>query len=458
MIKPTSKPSAQASDFYLAGRRVGAWQNAWALAGDYLSAAAFLGAIALYYSAGLDSLYYAVATLLGWPLLLILFADRLRATGAYTLTGVLQQRFGSVRLQALSAGTSLFVSVFYLLVQLIGAGKLLSLLFGWGYGSALVVMCGLTLLLVFFGGMRATTLVQSVKAMCLFACALVLVGLVWRAFDFQLPQLWRSVVEQRPQALLPSLALSDPIEQASLVLGLVLGLLGLPHVLMRFFTVRNPQVAIRSAAYAGALIGLFFSLNVIVGFGALVLLDGQTLSGGGHMVLLHLAQMLGGATMQWLLSGVVLLTILAVLAGLVMAASASLNRDILPLLFGQQAQRPLWAKGGIVLLLSVGGVLAWLFEDFNLAFLFGLAFAWAASAHFPVLWAQFFMPRLNERAAFYGLLSGAVISTVLIVLSPTVWVGVLGFEAAIFPWSNPTLFALPCSFLVIVGLSQRTST
>ncbi|MBP6116352.1 MAG: cation acetate symporter [Neisseriaceae bacterium] len=455
MNKP--KPMGRASAFYLADRSIGAWQNAWALAGDYLSAAAFLGAVALYYSAGLDSLYYAVATLLGWPLLLILFADRLRAGGAYTLTGVLQQRFGSVRLQALSALTSLFVSVFYLLVQLIGAGKLLSLLFGWGYGSALMAVCGLTFALVFLGGMKATTLVQSIKAVCLFACAFVLVGLVWRAFDFQLPRLWQAVAQQRPAALLPSMALSDPIEQVSLVLGLVLGLLGLPHVLMRFFTVKNPQAAIRSAAYAGALIGLFFSLNVIVGFGALVLLDGQTLSGGGNMVLLHLANQLGGAGMQWALSVVVFLTILAVMAGLVMAASASLNQDILPLLFGHQVHRPLWAKGGIVLLLVLGGLLAWLFEDFNLAFLFGLAFAWAASAHFPVLWAQFFMPSFNERAAFYGLLCGAVVSTVLIVASPTVWVGVLGFETALFPWSNPTLFALPCSFLVIVGLCMRTS-
>lgn len=446
-----------ASEFYLAGRNVGAWQNAWALAGDYLSAAAFLGAIALYYSAGLDSLYYAVATLLGWPLLLILFADRLRAAGAYTLTGVFQQRFGSTRLQCLSALTSLFVSVFYLLVQLIGAGKLLSLLFGWHYGAALAVVCGLTLILVFLGGMKATTQVQSVKAVCLFVCALVLVGLVWRAFGFSMPNLWQSVAQIRPEALLPSVALSDPIEQMSLVLGLVLGLLGLPHVLMRFFTVKNPQAAIRSAAYAGVLIGFFFTLNVVVGFGALVLLDGQSLSGGGNMVLLHLVDLLGGVGLRWVLSMVVLLTILAVMAGLVMAASASLNRDILPLIIGDKGHNPLWAKGGIVLLLVLGGVLAWLFEHFNLAFLFGLAFAWAASAHFPVLWAHFFMPAFNERAAFYGLCCGALISTVLIVVSPTVWVGVLGFKTALFPWSNPTLFALPCSFLVIVGLSMRKS-
>lgn len=451
-----AKSEAGASTFYLAGRNVGAWQNAWALTGDYLSAAAFLGAIALYYSAGLDSLYYAVATLLGWPLLLLLFADRLRAAGAYTLTGVLQQRFASVRLQALSGTTSLFVSVFYLLVQLIGAGKLLSLLFGWAYVHALLAVCGLTLLLVFVGGMKATTMVQSIKAGCLFVCASVLVWLVWRAFDYQMPQLWQAVARIRPQALLPSVALSDPIEQASLVLGLVLGLLGLPHVLMRFFTVKNPQAASRSAAYAGALIGLFFCMNVIVGFGALVLLDGQALSGGGNMVLMHLVHQLAGPTFQWLLAVVVLLTILAVMAGLVLAASANLNQDILPLLLRRQIHSVLWAKGGVVLLLSVGGLLAWLFEDFNLAFLFGLAFAWAASAHFPVLWAQFFLPAFNERAAFYGLLSGALTSTALIVASPTVWVGVLGFETALFPWHNPTLFALPISFVVLLGLSMRS--
>ncbi|MBP6562521.1 MAG: cation acetate symporter [Neisseriaceae bacterium] len=455
MNKPQSKHDV--SGFYLAGRNIGAWQNAWALTGDYLSAAAFLGAIALYYSAGLDSLYYAVATLLGWPLLLILFADRLRAAGAFTLTGVLQQRFASVRLQALSASTSLFVSVFYLLVQLIGAGKLLSLLFGWSYGGALACVCALTLLLVFAGGMKATTLVQSVKAVCLFVCAGVLVWLVWRAFDWQMPTLWQAVARIRPEALLPSSALSDPIEQASLVLGLVLGLLGLPHVLMRFFTVKNPQAAIRSAAYAGALIALFFSMNIIVGFGALVLLDGQSLSGGGNMVLLHLVQQLGGVGLQWVLAMVVLLTILAVMAGLVMAASANLTQDLLPLLWSTNRLGAFGAKGGIVLLLTLAGSLAWLFQYFNLAFLFGLAFAWAASAHFPVLWAQFFLSGFNERAAFYGLLSGALVSTALIVASPTVWVAVLGFKSALFPWANPALFAVPISFLVIVALSMRKS-
>ena len=239
----TANSTTQNRQFLLANQQIPAWLNAWALVGDYLSAAAFLGAAGMYFSSGFDSFYYAVATLLGWPLLLIFFAPRLRQENAYTLSDILNKCFQSYRLRLLSATTSLGINVFYLLVQLVGAGKLLQLLFNLPYLASLAMVCILTLLLVILGGMKATTWVQAIKAAMLFVCALTLVFLVWRHFDHSFSRLWQQADKLSQGAVfLPSKALQNPIEQISLLLGLVLGLLGLPHVLMRFFTVKNNNI------------------------------------------------------------------------------------------------------------------------------------------------------------------------------------------------------------------------
>lgn len=439
----------QAAEFFVANRKISVGQNAWALAGDYLSAAAFLGAAGLYFSSGFDSFYYAVATLLGWPLLLILFAQKLRQTGAVTLSGVLEKRFVSTRLQRASAFTGLVVCVFYLLVQLVGASKLLQLLFGFSYSVSLSLMCVFTVALVGIGGMKATTWVQIIKALCLFLCAGLLAFLVLKKFDFNLTNFWQQIaLLSDGQALLPSAALQSPIEQISLLLGLILGLLGLPHVLMRFFTVPSPQAAARSAAWAGVLIFVFFCFNLMIGFGAYVLLHGQTLVGGSNMALLYLAELLGGPTFKWVVSWVVWATILAVLSGVLITASAILSRDILPYVFKVSASSVVSAKVSLLVLMLFAATLAYVFADFNIVFLLGLAFAWAASAHFPVLFLSFFYKRFTESGAFFSLVSGAFVSLILIILSPAVWVSVFGFTNAIFPFNNPTLFALPVSLIL----------
>ena len=442
--------SSGSSQFFLAGRQISAWQNGWALAGDYLSAAAFLGSIAMYFSQGMDSLFYAVATLVGWPLLLILFADKLRRSGAYTISGVLNQRFHSTRLQILSGSTSLLISLFYLLVQLMGAGTLLKLLFNLSYTHSLMLVVCLTAGLVFMGGMKATTLVQSSKAMILFGFAGTMLFLVWREMGYSIPNLWARARELGDSSgFMPSVKIAGGVEQASLVLGLLLGLLGLPHVLMRFFTVKKPRTAVLSAIFASFLIALFFVMNLIVGFGAYVIFYGETLTGGANMALMHLADFLGGDLFTYLFAIVVFVTILAVMAGLVMAMGANITQDLLPLIAPEFKENPLVARASLGVMLLLSAFLAYLFEGVNLAFLFGIAFSWAASAHFPLLFGAFYIKSFNERAAFYTLLVGALGSTLFLITSRTIWCNIFGFSEPLHPYLSPTLFVLPLALIAL---------
>lgn len=443
------------AQYFLVGRSIGSTQNALALTGDYLSAAAFLGSIAMYFGQGMDSLFYAVATLIGWVLLLILFSDKLRQTEAFTFSDVINRGFNSQRLKLLSASTSLLISVFYLLVQLMGAGTLLSLLFDINYTTSLLCVGVLTGVLVLFGGMKATTMVQSVKALLLFIFAAVMVFLVLRPFDFSAANLFERVATLSAfKALMPSPAISSGIEQISLILGLTFGLLGLPHILMRFFTVKDEKTALYSAVGATFLIALFFTLNLVIGFGAFVLLNGQVLEGGNNMALLHLAQLLGGSGFQWVLAILVFVTVLAVIAGLVMAASASITQDLIPSLLPKQRSNLFIARVSVVVIFLAGVGLAYLFEGVNLAFLFGIAFAWVASAHFPVMFCRFYFKGFNEKGAFYSLLVGSLGSLIFIVSSNTVWVNIFGLSE-LHPYRSPTLFVLPFSFLIIWLLRDR---
>ena len=453
-----TQSTSNTAQYFLVGRSIGSTQNALALTGDYLSAAAFLGSIAMYFGQGMDSLFYAVATLIGWVLLLILFSDKLRQTEAFTFSDVINRGFNSQRLKVLSASTSLLISIFYLLVQLVGAGALLSLLFGINYTVSLLCVGVLTGVLVLFGGMKATTMVQSIKALLLFLFAGVMTFLVLKSFDFSVAPLFERVADlSNFNALMPSPAISLGIEQVSLILGLSLGLLGLPHILMRFFTVKDEKTALYSAAGATFLIAIFFTLNLLIGFGAFILLNGQTLDGGNNMVLLHLARLLGGPGFQWVLAILVFITVLAVIAGLVMAASASITQDLIPVLLPKQRSNLVIAKLSVVAIFLSGVGLAYLFREVNIAFLFGIAFAWVASAHFPVMFCRFYFKGFNERGAFYSLLIGSLGSLIFIISSNTVWVNIFGFSE-LHPYRSPTLFVLPFSFLIIWLLGERKKT
>lgn len=447
--------------FFNAGGQIGAWQNGLALAGDYLSAAAFLGAAGLYFGAGYDSLAYAVGTLAGWPLLMLLLSGKLRRSGAFTLADVLRQRFDSTALACLCAASALTVTLVYLVVQLVGAGKLLALLFGLPYPAAVGLVTALMIAYVAVGGMLATTWVQAIKAVLLIACSALLALATLARFGFSPVALFDAAAAQRGAAiLLPSPALANPWEVLSLGLGLTLGLLGLPHVLMRFHTVRDVQSAHRSAKLATVLIALVFLCNLFDGYGSVALLptvpslfdaDGK-LAGGGNMAAVHLAALLGGPVLAALLAAVAFATILAVVSGLTIAGSATLAHDVWQRLLCRgeaSARQVLYVSRGAALLLGVAAaLLALAFEAQNIAFLIGLAFAIAASANFPVLLLALYWRNLSARGAAACIAGGITASVSLIVTGPAVWVSVLGFDAPLFPLANPALVSVPLAFAV----------
>ena len=451
--------SKNITHYFLADRSIGVLQNSFALAGDYLSAAAFLGSIAMYFSQGMDSLFYAVATLLGWVLLLLFFSDKLRATDAFTFSDVINSSFNSRRLKILSGITSLLISIFYLLVQLVGASTLLSLLLGLTFIMALSVISLLTLLIVLIGGMKATTFIQSIKALLLFLFAFALAFLVLKQVNFSFEELFlRVAVMTSFDYLMPSRAISSGIEQISLILGLLLGLLGLPHILMRFFTVKDQSVALFSAAGTTLLIAIFFILNLLIGFGAVVLLEGQELAGGTNMTLLHLSSLLGGGIFQMILAILVLITVLAVISGIVMAASATVIHDLLPLLKIKQQLSETWqliiARFAVLFIFILGAVLAYFFREMNLAFLFGLAFSWVASAHFPVMLGRFYLKGYSEKGAFYALFVGTLGVLLFLIFSNTVWVELFSFNS-LYSYRSPTLFILPLTLIILWLFRER---
>jgi len=459
------------ADFYAASGRIGAWQNGLALAGDYLSAAAFLGAAGLFMRQGYDSLIYAVGTLAGWPLLLLLFAEKLRERGRFTLGDILTSRFDTSSVRALSTISSLLIVLFYLVVQLIGAGKLLGLLFGLPYLPAVLLAGLLAIVYVALGGMLATTWVQIAKACLMLICGLVLAAGVWLKSGASLPALIAHAEALHPAGhgvWLPSKAMHNPWEVLSLGLGLVLGLLGLPHVLMRFFTVPDARAARASACWATGIVALFFTLNVVIGIGAIVFVSHAPafldvhgkLIGGDNMAALHLARAIGGTALQDIVAAVVFATIMAVIAGLTVAGASSLSHDLYAGLLrrGQTSEAGELAASRwsvIVLVLLAVGLSTW-FQNQNIAIMMGLAFGMAASGPFPVLLLTLFWPGLTARGAVAGGLAGLLGATALIVAGPAVWVAVLGFAHPLFPLANPALCSVPLAFVTAWAVSRFT--
>jgi len=465
------KPQSTAQ-FYTAGRHISGWQNGFALAGDYLSAAAFLGAAGMVVSQGYDSLIYAVGTLAGWPLLLLLLAEKLRERGCFTVADVLAQRFPEPSVRIMSACSSLLIVVCYLVVQMVGAGKLIELMFGVPYLEAVLSLGVLMLVYVALGGMLATTWMQIIKAGLMLGCGLTLAFGVLAQSDFSLATLMARTVATYPSGgavLQPSKAMSNPWEVISLGMGLVLGLLGLPHVLMRFFTVTDARAARISACWATGIIALFFTLNVIIGAGAIVLvsknplfldLHGKLL-GGGNMAALHLALAIGGSRFQGIVAAVVFASILAVVAGLAMAGASTLSHDLYTNVLKRgrvgESQELNVSRLAILVLALCAIFLSTLFQQQNIAVLLGLAFSIAASGPFPVLLLTLFWPGLTARGAVAGGVMGLAGATLMIILGPAVWVAVLGHAHPLFPLANPALCSVSLAFFSAWAVSRFTS-
>jgi cation/acetate symporter len=451
-------------EFYAAGRSISPLQNGLALAGDYMSAASFLGIAGLVALRGYDGMIYATGWLVGWPALIFLIAEPLRNLGKFTFADVVAFRLRQVPVRIASALGGILTLLFYVLAQMVGAGNLIMLMFGMPYEWAVVGVGAVMLAYVLFGGMIATTWVQIIKAILLLFGVTLLTLLVLAQFDFSPEALYGAVADRYGQATLePGGLVTDPVDAVSLGLALMFGLLGLPHILMRFYTVPDARAARASVLYATGFIGYFYLIIPIVGFGASALVGREVILGidaGGNMAAPLVAELLGGTAFLGFIAAVAFATILAVVAGLTLAGASALSHDI----FTHAIRRGSASEHEQIRVARIAtvafGVLAVglgiLFKDQNVAFMVGLAFAIAASANFPPLLLSIVWRRFNTTGAVLSILAGAISSVVLIVLSPTVWVDLFGQPAAVFPLRNPAIVSMSLSFLFGIGGSLLT--
>jgi cation/acetate symporter len=448
-------------EFYAAGRTVSAGQNGFALAGDYMSAASFLGIAGLVSTTGFDGLIYSTGWLVGWPVVLFLIAEPLRNLGRYTFADVVAARLRQTPVRIAAALGTLATVLLYLIAQMVGAGGLIRLMFGIPYEQAVIVVGVAMLAYVLFGGMIATTWVQIVKAGLLLGGALLLALMVLWRFDMNPAALFAAAAERYGDAVLaPGRLVSNPLDAISLGMALMFGTAGLPHILMRFYTVPDARAARTSVFYATGLIGFFYLMTFVLGFGAMVLVGPETIRGvdpGGNMAAPLLAEMLGGTPLLGFIAAVAFATILAVVAGLTLSGAAALSHDLWVNVVRHahaDAKEQLRVARVATILLGVGAILLGItFKGQNVAFMVSLAFAIAASANFPALVLSIFWRRCTTAGAVASMVVGTAVTLALIWFSPTIQVDVLARTDAWFPLKNPALITIPLSFAVGIVVS-----
>jgi cation/acetate symporter len=468
-----------ASDFYTAGGGITGFQNGLAIAGDYMSAASFLGISAQIFADGYDGLIYSTGFLVGWPILLFLLAERLRNLGRYTFADVASFRFAQTPVRLFAAFSTLAVVLFYLIAQMVGAGQLIKLLFGLPYTYAVLIVGALMTCYVLFGGMIATTWVQIIKAVMLLGCATFMAFAVLWQFGFSPEALFAKAVEVKTglaasagaapaeaaakglSIMGPGGFIKDPLSAISFGMALMFGTAGLPHILMRFFTVPDAKEARKSVLWATGWIGYFYILTFIIGFGAITfvasnpdyLMPDGTLKGGGNMAAIHLASAIGGDIFLGIVSAVAFATILAVVAGLTLSGASAVSHDIYASIVKQgqanSADELKVSRYTVPVLAILAILLGIAFEKQNVAFMVSLAFALAASGNFPVLVMSLLWSGCTTRGVVIGGFVGVLLALVLTILSPAIWVTVLGYADPVFPYSSPTIFSMPAAFLAI---------
>jgi len=451
--------------FYAAGRVISPGQNGFALAGDYMSAASFLGIAGLVSTTGFDGLIYSTGWLVGWPVVLFLIAEPLRNLGRYTFADVVAARLRQAPVRIAAAVGTLATVTLYLIAQMVGAGGLIKLMFGIPYESAIVIVGAAMIAYVLFGGMIATTWVQIVKAFLLLGGAAVLATLVLLRFDMNPAALFAAAAERYgPGVLSPGRLVQKPLDAISLGLALMFGTAGLPHILMRFYTVPDARAARTSVFYATGLIGAFYLMTFILGFGAMVFVGPDAIRGvepGGNMAAPLLAEHLGGTAFLGFIAAVAFATILAVVAGLTLSGAAALSHDLWVHVVRKDLASPTEqlrvARIATVGLGIVGVLLGITFKGQNVAFMVGLAFAIAASANFPALVLSIFWRGYTTAGAVSSMLLGTITTLLLIYLSPTVQIDILKHEAAWFPLKNPALVTMPLSFAAGIVVSLCTA-
>ena len=466
-----AKRTKTAKDFYTAGGGITGFQNGMAIAGDYMSAASFLGISGLVYLKGYDGLIYSIGFLVGWPVILFLVSERLRNLGKYTFADVAAYRLKQTPIRTLAALGSIATVILYLIAQMVGAGKLIQLLFGLPYELAVVLVGALMILYVTFGGMLATTWVQIIKAVLLLSGATFMALAVMSHFGFSLEAMFAKAVEVHPKheaIMAPGGLVSDPVSAISLGVALMFGTAGLPHILMRFFTVADAKEARKSVFYATGFIGYFYILTFIIGFGAIIMVlnnpeyidhakamvnGAAPILGGNNMAAIHLSHAVGGNFFLGFISAVAFATILAVVSGLTLAGASAISHDLYANVFkrGQvdEVKEMKVSKIATVILGIITIFLGIAFEKQNIAFVVGLAFAIAASANFPVLFLSMFWSKLTTRGAVIGGSLGLATAVLLVILGPIVWVQIFGNPEAIFPYKYPALFSVTVAFVGI---------
>ncbi|ACM03174.1 cation/acetate symporter [[Luteovulum] sphaeroides subsp. megalophilum] len=482
ITKWAAAKTKSAADFYTAGGGITGFQNGLAIAGDYMSAASFLGISAAVMASGFDGLIYSIGFLVGWPILTFLMAERLRNLGQFTFADVAAFRFAQTPVRVFAASSTLVVVAFYLIAQMVGAGQLIKLLFGLEYWVAVVIVGGLMMIYVLFGGMTATTWVQIIKACLLLGGATFMAVMVMMQYGFSLERFFAAAVEVKAQIAAqtpgttpedaaaagqsimgPGKFITDPISAISFGMALMFGTAGLPHILMRFFTVPDAKEARKSVMWATTWIGYFYLLTFIIGFGAITFVltnpgfldETGALVGGSNMAAIHLAKAVGGNLFLGFISAVAFATILAVVAGLTLAGASAVSHDIYATVIKKNkagSAAELKVSRYTVLALGVLAVaLGIVFEKQNIAFMVSLAFAIAASANFPVLFLSVLWKGCTTRGVVIGGFIGLVVSVVLTVLSPSVWEATLGYDkgSAPFPYTSPALFSMTAGFVGI---------
>ena len=470
-----------AADFYTAGGGITGFQNGLAIAGDYMSAASFLGISAAVMASGFDGLIYSIGFLVGWPVVTFLLAERLRNLGKFTFADVAAFRFEQTPVRVFAASGTLVVVAFYLIAQMVGAGQLIKLLFGLDYMYAVVIVGVLMMVYVLFGGMTATTWVQIIKAIMLLGGATFMAFMVLMQFGFSPEAMFAKAVEiktalaakggKAPEEAAkigfsimgPGGFVKDPISAISFGMALMFGTAGLPHILMRFFTVPNAKEARKSVLWATTWIGYFYILTFIIGFGAIVFvltnpqfLDAKGgLLGGSNMAAVHLANAVGGNVFLGFISAVAFATILAVVAGLTLSGASAVSHDLYATVIkkgkADSKDELRISKITTIALGIVAVVLGIAFEKQNIAFMVSLAFAIAASANFPVLLMSVLWKGCTTRGVVIGGFLGLVSSVGLTVVSPAVWEATLGNPkgSALFPYTSPALFSMTIGFVGI---------
>ena len=490
VTKWAAAKTKSAADFYTAGGGITGFQNGLAIAGDYMSAASFLGISAAVMTSGFDGLIYSIGFLVGWPILTFLMAERLRNLGKFTFADVAAFRFAQTPVRIFAASGTLVVVAFYLIAQMVGAGSLIELLFGLDYWIAVVLVGALMMIYVLFGGMTATTWVQIIKACLLLGGASFMSFMVLWKYGFSPEAMFADAVRVKtgiasaapdatPEAAAagqsimgPGTFIKDPISAISFGMALMFGTAGLPHILMRFFTVPSAKEARKSVMWATGWIGYFYLLTFIIGFGAITFVltnpefltaDGK-LVGGNNMAAVHLAKAVGGNIFLGFISAVAFATILAVVAGLTLSGASAVSHDLYSTVIkkgkADSASELRVSRITTIALGVIAVILGIAFQNQNIAFMVSLAFAVAASANFPVLFMSVLWKDCTTKGAVIGGFLGLISSVALTVLSPSVWEATLGYPkgSAPFPYTSPALFSMTLAFVAIWLVSRMDNS